>query len=183
MSTRESGSSTQSTGTSWIRSPRRWASTSSSVSKNQPSSRTSSQRAGERVPPHGLEAALRVGEAGPQRRLEDAVVRARDRARAWGRARRARRGRGGSRWPRRCGPRGAGRRAAAARAGRSRGRRPCSRRPRRGCADQAARSARPRPLASPARSTSTPGRKRASAGRDERRPVRARVVRDHDAPA
>ena len=42
MSTRESGSSTQSTGTSCVRSPRRWASTSSSVSKNQPSSRTSS---------------------------------------------------------------------------------------------------------------------------------------------
>ena len=41
MATRESGSSTQSTGTSWIRSPRRWASTSSSVSKNQPLSRIS----------------------------------------------------------------------------------------------------------------------------------------------
>ena len=37
-STRESGSSIQSTGTSWIRSPRRSARTSSSVSKNQPSS-------------------------------------------------------------------------------------------------------------------------------------------------
>ena len=36
MSTRESGSSTQSTATSWMRIPRRWASTSSSVSKNQP---------------------------------------------------------------------------------------------------------------------------------------------------
>ena len=42
MFTRESGSSTQSTGTSWMRSPRRWASTSSSVSKNQPLSWTSS---------------------------------------------------------------------------------------------------------------------------------------------
>ena len=41
MSTRLSGSSTQSTGTSWMRSPARWASTSSSVSKNQPVSRTS----------------------------------------------------------------------------------------------------------------------------------------------
>jgi len=35
MSTRLSGSSTQSTGTSWIRSPLRSASSSSSVSKNQ----------------------------------------------------------------------------------------------------------------------------------------------------
>ena len=34
--TRESGSSIQSTGTSWMRSPARSASTSSSVSKNQP---------------------------------------------------------------------------------------------------------------------------------------------------
>lgn len=37
----ESGSSTQSTGTSWIRSPARSASTSISVSKNQPVSSTS----------------------------------------------------------------------------------------------------------------------------------------------
>jgi hypothetical protein len=41
MSTRLSGSSTQSTGTSWMRSPLRSASTSSSVSKNQPVSSTS----------------------------------------------------------------------------------------------------------------------------------------------
>ena len=41
MSTRLSGSSTQSTGTSWMRSPARSASTSSSVSKNQPVSCTS----------------------------------------------------------------------------------------------------------------------------------------------
>ena len=41
MSTRESGSSTQSTGTSWMRRPARSASTSSSVSKNQPVSSTS----------------------------------------------------------------------------------------------------------------------------------------------
>ena len=40
MSTRLSGSSTQSTGTSWMRSPLRSASTSSSVSKNQPVSAT-----------------------------------------------------------------------------------------------------------------------------------------------
>ena len=36
MSTRESGSSTQSTGISWMRNPARSARTSSSVSKNQP---------------------------------------------------------------------------------------------------------------------------------------------------
>ena len=41
MSTLLSGSSTQSTGTSWMRSPQRSASTSSSVSKNQPVSSTS----------------------------------------------------------------------------------------------------------------------------------------------
>ena len=44
-STRESGSSTQSTGTSWIRIPDRSASTSSSVSKNQVSSSTSGSSA------------------------------------------------------------------------------------------------------------------------------------------
>lgn len=41
MCTVESGSSTQSTGTSWMRSPARSASTSISVSKNQPVSSTS----------------------------------------------------------------------------------------------------------------------------------------------
>ena len=77
--TRESGSSTQSTGTSWIRRPRRWASTSSSVSKNQPSSRTaSSSPRAERVGAGGLEAALRVAEAGAQHRVQDRVVGARD---------------------------------------------------------------------------------------------------------
>jgi hypothetical protein len=40
MSTRLSGSSTQSTGTSWMRSPARSASTSSSVSKTHPVSMT-----------------------------------------------------------------------------------------------------------------------------------------------
>ena len=51
MSTRESRSSTQSTGTSWMRSPARSASTSSSVSKNQPVSwvRGSSARACSRL--------------------------------------------------------------------------------------------------------------------------------------
>ena len=78
MSTRESGSSTQSTGTSWIRSPRRCASTSSSVSKNQPSSLTSSSRFVERVAADGLEAALGVAEAGAQDGVQEAVVAARD---------------------------------------------------------------------------------------------------------
>jgi hypothetical protein len=41
MLTREPGSSIQSTGTSWIRRPARSASTSSSVSKNQPVSSVS----------------------------------------------------------------------------------------------------------------------------------------------
>ena len=47
MSTLLCGSSIQSTGTSWMRSPHRSASTSSSVSKNQPvsSTRGSSSRA------------------------------------------------------------------------------------------------------------------------------------------
>ena len=76
--TRESGSSTQSTGTSWMRRPRRCASTSSSVSKNQPSSRTSASSGAEHVAPDGLEAALGVGEARPQRRVQDVVVGARD---------------------------------------------------------------------------------------------------------
>ncbi len=40
MCTVESGSSTQSTGTSWMRSPARSAMTSISVSKNQPVSST-----------------------------------------------------------------------------------------------------------------------------------------------
>ena len=44
MSTRLSGSSTQSTGTSWMRSPLRSASTSSSVSKNHPVSATCGSR-------------------------------------------------------------------------------------------------------------------------------------------
>ena len=51
MSTRESRSSIQSTGISWMRSPARSASTSNSVSKNQPVSwvRGSSTRAWSRL--------------------------------------------------------------------------------------------------------------------------------------
>ena len=77
-STRESGSSIQSTGTSWMRSPRRWASTSSSVSKNQASSRTSASSASATSRADRLEAALGVGEPRAQRRVQDRVVRARD---------------------------------------------------------------------------------------------------------
>ena len=62
MSTRRSGSSTQSTGTSWMRRPARSASTSSSVSKNQPVSSTSGSSSRGDVGADRLEAALRVGE-------------------------------------------------------------------------------------------------------------------------
>ena len=78
MSTRESGSSTQSTGTSWMRSPRRCASTSSSVSKNQPWSCDVAEQGVEHVAAHGLEAALRVGELRPQDGAQEAVVATRD---------------------------------------------------------------------------------------------------------
>ena len=74
MSTDESGSSTQSTGTSWMRSPARSASTSSSVSKNQPVSSTSGTQPLRDVAADGLEAALRVGEAGGEGAAQDQVV-------------------------------------------------------------------------------------------------------------
>ena len=75
----------------------------------------------------GLEAALRIREARPQRRAEqDVVARARS-ARASGRAVRAPRARAGCRSPRRCGRRRAARRAAEGRRVRSTGRRPCRR--------------------------------------------------------
>ena len=77
-STRESGSSTQSTGTSWIRSPERSASTRSSVSKNQPVSSHQRQQPAGHVGADRLEAALRVGEARPQRPAQQDVVAARD---------------------------------------------------------------------------------------------------------
>ena len=128
-STRESGSSTQSTGTSWMRNPLRSASTSSSVSKNQPwsSTRSSSRRATSRA--HRLEPALRIGEAAAQRHLEQQVVAARDRLAARARARPWSRRPAGCRWRRRCGPTRAGRRGGAGRRDRSTGRRPCTRRP------------------------------------------------------
>ena len=78
MSTRLSGSSTQSTGTSWMRSPLRSASTSSSVSKNQPVSDDMGQQLLRNVTADGLEAALSVGEARGQSRFQDEVVAARD---------------------------------------------------------------------------------------------------------
>ena len=78
MSTLLSGSSTQSTGTSWIRRPARSASTSSSVSKNQVLSSTSgsSSRATSlriALKPHW--ASLNLA---PQRAAQDQVVAARD---------------------------------------------------------------------------------------------------------
>ena len=78
MSTRESGSSTQSTGTSWMRRPRRWARTSSSVSKNQPVVADVVEQAPGRRRGHGLEAALRIGEARAQDGVQQGVVGARD---------------------------------------------------------------------------------------------------------
>ena len=74
MSTRELGSSTQSTGTSWIRRPARSASTSISVSKNHPVSSTIGQQPLRHVAPDRLETALRVGEPGRQRAAQDQVV-------------------------------------------------------------------------------------------------------------
>ena len=58
--TRLSASSTQSTGTSWMRRPLCSASSSSSVSKNQPSSAIAGKEAAGHFRPHRLEAALRV---------------------------------------------------------------------------------------------------------------------------
>ena len=78
MSTRLSGSSTQSTGTSWMRSPLRSASTSSSVSKNQPVSSTCGQQPLGDLTADGLESTLGVGEVRRQGRLQDQVVAARD---------------------------------------------------------------------------------------------------------
>ena len=60
MSTRLSGSSTQSTGTSAIRRPLRSASTSSSVSKNQELSSDVRQQQPGAVGAQGLEAALGI---------------------------------------------------------------------------------------------------------------------------
>ena len=78
MSTRESRSSIQSTGISWMRSPARSASTSSSVSKNQPVSLVSGSRtrAGSRriaLKPH-----CASENRAPIRRAQQQVVTARD---------------------------------------------------------------------------------------------------------
>ena len=150
MSTRLSGSSTQSTGTSWIRSPARSASTSSSVSKNQPCRPAPAAAArGATSAPDRLEAALRVGEAGPQRAAQQQVVAARDQLPLRP-----------ADDPRPAGQPGADREvgvarrsaappAAAARRGRSRGRRPCRRAP--------APSRPTRPPAAPGRGPSPAG--------------------------
>ena len=83
MSTRESVSSVQSTGTSWMRSPARSASTSSSVSKNQPLVRHQRQQLPRLAGADRLEPALRVGEPGPERDAEQEVVAARDDLALW----------------------------------------------------------------------------------------------------
>ena len=182
MSTRESGSSTQSTGTSWMRSPRRWASDEQLGVEEPAVVADVVEQPAQRVGARRLEAALRVAEAGAQRRVQESGCRRARSARAWGRARPGRRARGGSRSRGRCGPTAAARPAAAARAGRSRGRRPCSRRP--------ARGSRPRRRAARARGPcargAAPRRRGSSRGEpvgDLRRGVGAGVVGDDDPPA
>ena len=78
MSTRLSGSSIQSTGTSWMRSPAFSASTSISVSKNQPVSCTMRQQPLGHVAADRLEAALRITEPRGQSASQHEVVAARD---------------------------------------------------------------------------------------------------------
>jgi hypothetical protein len=78
MSTREPRSSIQSTGISWMRSPARSASTSSSVSKNQPVSLVSgsSARAASRL--IALKPHCASGKARPHQGPQQQVVAARD---------------------------------------------------------------------------------------------------------
>ena len=130
MSTRESGSSTQSTGTSWMRKPRRSASTRSSVSKNQPSSSTSAAASRGHVGRIALKPHCASENPARRRGAQQQVVGARDGSR-FGPRTTARRAPGGCRSRRRCGRTRAGRPAAGAPPGRSTGRRPCSRRRRR----------------------------------------------------
>ena len=134
MRTRESGSSTQSTGTSWMRSPPRWAITSSSVSKNQPSSRAR-QQGPDDVLADRLEAALGVGEARAE--AFAAAGCSRGRAPPLGPAHHSRAAGEPAADRHVRAPRAAARPAAAGRPGRWRGRRPCSRRPARRSSDHA----------------------------------------------
>ena len=180
-STRESGSSTQSTGTSWIRRPLCSASTSSSVSKNQPRPRPAAAAPAPTSVADRLEPALRVGEPAAQRRLEQQVVGPRDGLALRPARPPASRRPAGCRWRRRCGPTAAAPRAAGARRGRSRGRRPCRRRP--------ASARRPRraqrPTAALLRRGGRPARRPArSASRQAMPQVRvgAGVVGDRDQP-
>ena len=78
MSTGESGSSTQSTGTSWMRSPARSASTSSSVSKNQPVSSTSGSSRRATSARMALKPHWASEKPVPQGAAQDQVVAARD---------------------------------------------------------------------------------------------------------
>ena len=128
MLTRESGSSTQSTGTSPMRKPRRSAVTSNSVSKNHSSSSTSGSSCWAASRRSALKPHCASLKRPAQRDLEQQVVGAGDQLALRARAPRARPVPAVSRWRRRDDPRGAGPPAAAGPAARSRGRRPCRRR-------------------------------------------------------
>ncbi len=78
MSTRLSGSSTQSTGTSWIRRPLRSASTEQLGVEEPTGVCDMRQQALGDIGADGLEPALGVGEARGQRRFQNRVVAARD---------------------------------------------------------------------------------------------------------
>ena len=179
MSTRESGSSTQSTGTSWMRSPARSAITSNSVSKNQPVSATSGSScratsARTALNPHcASEKLRRACCAGSGCNCERRI-------RASARAPPARRAPAANRSRRRSGPKSTARQAASAPSGRSTGRRPCRRR--RGVRGRSRRCAarRPRPFAS-RWITSTSDSSAASSCATARVRVGAGVVGDRDA--
>ena len=78
MSTRESGSSTQSTGTSWMRRPRALGEHEQLGVEEPAVVADVGEQAPGRGRRHGLEAALRVGEARAQHGAQQAVVGARD---------------------------------------------------------------------------------------------------------
>ena len=102
------------------------------MSKNQPSSTTSGSEPPRDVGTHGLEPALRVGEAGAEAGVDQARCSRARGPRASAGAGCARRDRAASRSRPHCVPRGAARPAAGGSSGSSRGRRPCRRRRRRG---------------------------------------------------
>ena len=146
MSTRESASSTQSTGTSWIRSPRRCASTSSSVSKNHSSSCTSGSSSRATSARIALKPHCASLKRDPQREPQQAVVAAGDQLALEAAPHTRAASAAACRSPGRCGPRAAARPGAAALRGRSRDRRPCSTARARRSPTMPRRSARPRPF-------------------------------------